>query len=126
MLPDDLEDWLTDEGDRVVSKMAESGIASLCQADRAIFEVWVLDTETRNGGVSQYFANRDHSHWDTLRQLAALEEFRSLRAFINTIDSVIADSDDPYTTIINSSVDLEEAYEQHQTWIVTELRAFAA
>jgi hypothetical protein len=38
----DLENWLTDEGDRVIRKMAASGLAALNRDERLIYEVWVL------------------------------------------------------------------------------------
>lgn len=56
MLSSFLEDWLTDAGDRVVRKLA-AGVGALSSEERLVFEVWLLDTEARNGGLSQYFAN---------------------------------------------------------------------
>ena len=51
-MPWDLEDWLTEIGDRVVRKMAASGPETLTPQERLIYEVWIFDTETRNCGVS--------------------------------------------------------------------------
>ena len=70
MLSWDLEDWLTEEGDKVVTKEAALGLGSLTSRERLIYEVWLFDTETRNGGVSQYFCNRGIAQWDELKKAA--------------------------------------------------------
>lgn len=58
VLPRDLDDWLTEAGDRVVHKMAAGRPEALRPMERLVYEVWLFDTETRNGGASQYFCNR--------------------------------------------------------------------
>ncbi|MBA2238296.1 MAG: hypothetical protein H0W24_06300, partial [Lysobacter sp.] len=50
MLPWDLEDWLTDEGDNVVRKAAAAkGESALNEPERLLYELWLFDTEQRNG-----------------------------------------------------------------------------
>lgn len=124
-LPDDLEDWLTNEGARVVTQMADSDGTPISEFDRAIYEIWVLDTETRNGGVSQYFDNRGLSQWQSLAQAAAALHLPSLREFISAANIVIEGTADPYDAVLCSDPDLEDIYKRLQTAIVTELRQFA-
>ena len=120
VLPNDLEDWLTDEGDRVIHKMAAGETCS--DADLAIYEIWLLDTETRNGGVAQYFGNRGREQWQSLSNVADTRGFIALTKFIDAVESVIANATDPYDAIIDSDVDLDGQYHEIQTAIVTELR----
>jgi hypothetical protein len=122
MLPWDLEDWLTDEGDKVVRKAAAANSRDALDAgERLLYELWLFDTEQRNGGVSQYFCNRGLEHWDALSRLAtpALPCFSSFAAKVN---EVVARSDDPYQAVIESDVHLDDWYDEHQTRLVDELR----
>lgn len=123
MLPLDLEDWLTDEGDKVVRKAAEAKTGSaLDDRERLLYELWLFDTEQQNGGVSQYFCNNGLPQWEVLSRLAsaALASFPSFAAKVN---EVVGHSDDPYQAVINSGVDLDAWYCEHQVRLVTELRA---
>ena len=122
-LPDDLEDWLTNEGDRVVTQMADSDGTPISEFDRAVFEIWVLDTETRNGGVSQYFANRGLSRWHSLAQAAVTHNLPSLREFISAANIVVEGATtDLYDAVVCSDTDLDDIYKRLQTVIVAELR----
>ena len=57
MLPWNLEDWLTEEGDRIVRKVAAANSRdALDGRDRLLYELWLFDTEQRNGGVSHTLA----------------------------------------------------------------------
>ncbi len=53
----ELEDWLLDSGEQVTRKLIAQGTASLSPVERFLREVWLLDIQVRNGGVSQYFCN---------------------------------------------------------------------
>ena len=122
MLPWDLEDWLTDEGDKVVRKAAAADSRdALDPRERLLFEFWLLDTEQRNGGVLQYFGNRGLEQWDVLSRLAA-PALPSFVPFAAKVNAVVARSDDPYRAVINSDVDLDAWYREHQVALVTELR----
>ena len=123
MLPLDLEDWLTGEGDRVVRQAAAAGAPDALSArDRLVYEFWLFDTEQRNGGVSQYFCNWGLGQWETLSRLeaAALPSFARFAAQVN---EVVGGSEDPYRAVIESGMDLDAWYAQHQVELVTELRA---
>src|SRR5260370_42100571 len=58
MLPLDLEDWLTEMGDQIVRKPASEGEAALTAREQLIYDIWILDTEARNGARPQNFAAR--------------------------------------------------------------------
>ena len=124
-LPDSLEDWLTNEGDRVVTQMADSDGTPISGFDRTVYEIWVLDTETRNGGVAQYFGNRGLSQWRSLTQAVAPHHLPALREFILAADMVVEGAAAPYDAVLCSDPDLDDIYRRLQTAIVTELRQFA-
>src|SRR6185436_4212959 len=106
MLPWDLEDWLTDEGDKVVHKAAAADSRdALDPRERLLYEVWLLDTEQRNGGISQYFGNRGLEQWDALSRLAA-PALPSFARFAAKVNAVVGRSEDPYRAVIRSDVDL--------------------
>jgi hypothetical protein len=121
MLPNDLEDWLTAEGDRVVRKEAASGHAALGAREQLLYEVWLFDTEQRNGGVSQYFCNC-RENWEQLCRLAQ-PAIPSFALFAAAVNKVIGGSEDPYQSVIDSDVNLDEMYRAYQIQLVTELKA---
>jgi hypothetical protein len=122
MLPWDLEDWLTDEGDRVVRKSAAANSDDVLDAtDRLLQEFWLLDTEQRNGGLSQYFCNHGSGQWKTLSRLAA-STLPTFATFAAKVDEVINDSNDPYQAIIDSDVKLDAWYYENQLALVRELQ----
>jgi len=118
----ELEDWLTNEGDKVVRKASTANaLAALDWRARLIYEVWLLDTERRNGGVSQYFCNRGLKQWDALSKVA-LPCLPSFALFANTVNSVIGRSSDPYKAVIDSGVDLDTHYDENAVGLITELQ----
>jgi hypothetical protein len=121
MLPWNLEDWLTEEGDRVVRKVAAANSRDVLDVhDRLLYELWLFDTEQRNGGVSQYFGNHGLEQWDMLARVAA-PLLQSFPAFASKVNEVVGRSHDPYQAIIDSEVDLDGWYNHHQLRLVTEL-----
>jgi hypothetical protein len=123
MLPWDLEDWLTEAGHKIVVKAADAGSRDVLDLrERLLYEVWLFDTEQRNGGVSQYFANRGRAHWEVFSRLAS-PRLPSFAEFAAKIDKVVGDSEDPYSAIIESDTDLDQWYEQYCVRLVTELRS---
>ncbi|HEX2661142.1 MAG TPA: hypothetical protein VHU40_22840 [Polyangia bacterium] len=121
MLPDDLEDWLTEEGDRVVQKVAAAGAASLNRRERLVYEIWLFDTEQRNGGVSQYFANWGREHWDTLCAVA-IPLLPRFSAFAACVHEVVAEAADAYLAVLESDGALDRAYEECRASLVSDLR----
>lgn len=122
MLPWNLEDWLTEVGDRVVRKVAAANsVDVLGESERLLYEFWLFDTEQRNGGVSQYFGNRGLKQWDELTRCATprLPSFPEFAAIVN---EAVGRARDPYQAILNSTIDLDASYGQHQLLLVRELR----
>lgn len=121
MLPRELEDWLTEEGDRVVRKRAELGAEALTTSERLLYAVWLFDTETRNGAVSQYFCNRGLVEWSELRRLAgpALSQFGR---FSSEVQAAIEGHEDPYSAVLAIGRSLDERYASCAPALVSELR----
>ncbi|MGD9790763.1 MAG: DUF4375 domain-containing protein [Phycisphaerales bacterium] len=124
MLPWNLEDWLTDEGDKVVRKHSALGDAGLSDQERLLYEVWLFDSETRNGGISQYFCNHGNAQWAALCA-AARSKLPSFRTFADSVDQIVAGQQDPYEAVIGSGDALDQAYAAVQARLVAELKAHA-
>ena len=123
MKPPELDTWLTEEGDRLVRKIATThGVDALDARERLVYEIWLFDTEQRNGGVSQYFCNRGLEQWRTLSEIAstALTSFVPLAEVVN---QVIDNSTDPYRALIKSAVNLDAYYQMHRVRLLAELRS---
>jgi len=119
----ELEDWITEEGNRIVRKVASvvNGANALNPHERLIYEVWLFDTEQRNGGVSQYFCNYGLAQWNALSQLA-LPVLDSFAIFADAVNKVVGRSSDPYKTIIGSDTDLNVRYEACRIQLLEDLR----
>ena len=118
-MPDHLEDWLTDTGADVIRKRIGDP-SSLSPSECLVYEIWLLDTEARNGGLSQYFCNRGLAHWNdcvALAQIAGLEPFAP---FARAVDVLIAGHEDPYAAIIDSPGG-DSLWYDHQAAVVEEL-----
>jgi hypothetical protein len=121
-LPWDLEDWLTDVGGRVVEKQGALGDSSLSKLDQLILEIWLLDTEARNGGLSQYFANHGVEQWKRCVALASSDVIPSFRPFAEAVTAMLSRNPDPYLAIIARDAEANDLYHTHQPSIVSELR----
>jgi hypothetical protein len=121
-LPWDLEDWLTDVGYEVVRKEASQGEAALTAQEKLIHEIWLLDTEARNGGISQYFANRGKKQWEQCTALATAWPLPSFSPFAKRMSDLLKGNADPYEALIEREVEANELYYAYQIPIVTELR----
>src|SRR5262245_90775 len=118
-LPWELEDWLTDAGDRVVRKLASAPAAVLPDRERLIYEVWLLDTEARNGGLSQYFCNGGIEQWNSCVALASTS-LPSFPAFAERVATLLKQAPDPYLAILNT--DSDDLWYEYQEAVVSELR----
>jgi hypothetical protein len=125
MLHDELNDWLTNAGDVVVRMKAVDGLDSLQPHERLLYEVWLFDTEQRNGGVSQYFCNWGREQWDSLCASAS-PNVPSFLSFAVKVNSVIGCHSDPYDAIIESGDCLDTAYQQNANQIISELQTIVA
>jgi Domain of unknown function (DUF4375) len=109
-LPLDLEDWLTDVGDQIVCKRASEGEAALSAREKLIYEIWLLDTEARNGGISQYFANRGMKQWEQCTALATAWPVPSFSAFAKRVSDLLIGNADPYLALIAREAEANEVY----------------
>ena len=123
MLPWDLEDWLTEIGDQVVKKKAAQGFDALTTTERDVYEVWLFDTEARNGGVSQYFCNRGRERWAALLNVARNPRLPTLADFAGRIQGLIENAEVAYEAAVNAGDEPDTLYEQHQIQIMRELRS---
>ncbi len=122
MLPLDLEDWLTEMGDQIVRKRASEGEAALTAREQLIYEIWILDTEARNGGIPQYFANRGMKQWEQCTALVTAWPVPSFTLFAKRLSDLLIGNADPYLALITREPEANELYYAYQIPIVTELR----
>lgn len=121
MLPRDLEEWLTEEGDRVVRMHIQN--VELSPRDRLIYEIWLLDTESRNGGLSQYFANRGIDQWRNCVAAASSGATPSFIPFASEVAAMIGGGDDPYQALVKLGRGAEETWDKYNEAVVSELRS---
>src|SRR5262249_18913933 len=121
MLPPNLEDWLTNEGDRVAH--ARVAGAALPPLDELIYEIWLLDTEARNGGLSQYFANCGTVQWQSCTRASLAGLTPSFAPFAAEVDAMIDRSEDPYQAINTLGRVAEETWGRYDRAVVSELKA---
>jgi hypothetical protein len=119
MLPQDLEDWLTDAGDAVVRKPHDTR----SEEERLIYEIWLLDTEARNGGVSQYFCNGGLDQWRRCVLEASRGTVPSFAPFASQITRMIAGTTDPYEALIQLGSAPDDAWDGAKVAVVSELKA---
>src|SRR5688572_12636211 len=120
VLPDELNDWLTDAGDVVVRKRA--GGAVLSPDEQLVYEIWLLDTQARNGGLSQYFGNCGLEQWQRCVAAASARGLDSFAPFAERVGTLIAGARDPYKALIKRGRAADEVYYEHESRIVDELR----
>jgi hypothetical protein len=120
MLPDDLNSWLTEIGGAMVEKQA-AGVA-LTPIEQMIYEIWALDTQTRNGGLSQYFCNYGLDGWKKCSAAAIAVGLATFGPFAEQVTALIGDSKDPYKVLIKKGRAGDDVYNRHSSHIVSELR----
>jgi hypothetical protein len=118
----ELEQWLLDTGEKVTLKLMAEGPASLSLIERFLREVWILDIQTSNGGVSQFFCNYGLSHWNALKESWPSRDVPGLGPIIIEIDRVIAGAEDPYLATLDASPGIEDVYDVHSSRMKAELR----
>jgi len=106
----------------VVKKYSKSKVLTV--RERLIYEVWLLDTEWRNGGLSQYFGNHGIANWKALSKVAT-PKLASFKPFAKVVNQVIGKSKDPYEATLKSASQLDEHYFNIQTRLITELKTLA-
>lgn len=120
MLPLELEDWITETGAAVVEKRMVDP-ESLSPEEQLIFEIWLLDTESRNGGLSQYFCSHGSSQWSSCMRAAERANLNTFRPFSELVKPFIYGIEDPYLAIVNAGDEAENLWYGHQAAVVGEL-----
>jgi hypothetical protein len=118
-LPNELDDWLTEAGDFVVQKRATG--EPIDSNEQLIYEIWLLDTQVRNGGVSQYFCNCPEN-WEKCVTLAKSEALVLFEPFARELNNVLSGARDAYTRILNRESEAGRLYHTHAPNFVAELR----
>lgn len=121
MLTWDLEDWITDVGADLVEKRFANA-SNLTTMESAVYEIWLLDTEARNGGVSQYFCNHGLQQWAACQTAAVAVGLSSFHAFADALNAIIGTAQDPYEVIRAQGDPAEDLWYSYQSAVVQELR----
>jgi len=122
MLSWELEDWITDVGANVLDKRIANP-ASLSPKEALVYEIWLLDTEARNGGLSQYFCNHGIEQWQCCEAVAKQADLASFVPFAAALNSIVGGSSDPYSAVQEKGDAAEDLWFKHQSSVVNELRA---
>jgi hypothetical protein len=118
-----LTGWLLDAGAGVARKgQALGGVEALTPIERLLYELWIFDMEQQNGGVSQYFCNQPIQEWNRVSSLAR-PALPSFNVFASTVESVVGQSVDPYESVVDSSVNLDDLYEDIRVPLLLELQS---
>ena len=120
MLPNDLSEWLSDTGGVIVDRRAAG--AALSPIEQVVYEIWLLDTQKRNGGLSQYFCNCGAEQWRQCIATANDVGLSSFALFATQVDALIAGAKDPYKVLIKQGRVGDDIYDEHSNRIVRELR----
>lgn len=121
MLSWDLGDWITDAGADVLDKRLADPMG-LTPAESVVYEIWLLDTEARNGGLSQYFCNQGLQQWVACQAATRTIGLTSFREFANAVNAVIGAAEDPYEAIWAQGDPAEDLWFSYQALVVHELR----
>lgn len=121
MLTWDLEDWITDVGADLVEKRF-ANTSNLTTMESAVYEIWLLDTEARNGGVSQYFCNHGLQQWAACQTAVVAVGLNSFYAFADALNAIIGTAQDPYEVIRAQGDPAEDLWYSYQSAVVQELR----
>jgi hypothetical protein len=121
----DLMGWFAHVGNRAEQKRARNGDASLSKPEKLIYELWLLDTEIQEGGLSKYFANRGLRQW---RHCVALvpQAIPSFLRFAQRVDGLLRIDPNPngagLIASVASAAEADNLYRQYRRPIVAELR----
>ena len=120
MLSWDLEDWITETGAALVERHFLDP-QSLTPQETLLFEIWLLDTEARNGGLSQYFLNRGITQW--LKCISAARDggLSAFAPFVDATNAIIGSSSDPYDAINSAGDSAENLWYTYQPAVIKQL-----
>ncbi len=115
-------DWLANAGDAAVRKRAQG--VTLSSMEKLVYEIWLLDMQACNGGLSQYFCNCGLAQWKQCTAAVSAADLSKFAVFAQQVEQIIAGARDPYKAIIKAGRAAEDLYLDHQSSIVRELREF--
>ncbi len=107
-------------GGAIVDKRAAG--QSLSPMEQVVYEIWALDTQARNGGLSQYFCNYGLERWCGCIASAIAVGLTSFGPFAQQVGTLIAGTRDPYKALIKKGSAGDEIYAAHSSHIVRKLR----
>ncbi len=116
-------DWLANAGDLAIRKRAQG--VSLSAVEQLVYEIWLLDIQACNGGLSQYFGNCGLAQWKQCLAAVSPAGLRSFASFSEEVERVIAGARDPYKAIIKAGRAADDLYLNYQSAIARDLRDFA-
>lgn len=120
----ELDDWVADAGARIYDKRC-ADLNSLSPVDELIYEIWLLDTESRNGGLSQYFRNHGLAQWKSCCASAVSQGLAGFADFEAAVSTMIAGVDDPVLAIRSGGDSAEDLWYSYQRGVSKELRQLA-
>ena len=94
----------------------------LTMSEQLTFELYALDAEWMNGGLSQYFCNQGMEHWEALLRLAS-GTLPSFPPFAESVDRVVRHAPDPYLSVLEVGPTLDALYGGSRAALISELRA---
>ena len=95
---------------------------TLTPMEQIVYEIWLLDTQARNGGLSQYFCNCGLEQWHSCTAAASAADLTSFRPFAEQLGMLIAGARDPSKALIKKGRAGDEVYDVHSNHIVRQLR----
>jgi len=122
MMPWNLEDWITDAGADVLDKRM-AGPDTLSPVEELLYQIWLLDTEARNGGLSQYFCNHGLAQWHACEKATLAGGLSTFAPFAEALNGILAGALDPYTAIRERGDVAEDLWFKYQPAVVQQLKA---
>jgi len=123
-LPASLENWFAEASARIEGKRQTGGNVSLSKDERLVYELWLLDTEIRKGGLTLYFANHGLEQWEHCVALAS-EIIPTFARFASMIDKLRSPDSDlsgiGLTAALGSAGRAQRLYHMCRAAIITEL-----
>lgn len=120
-MPWHLDDWISDAGADVLEKRQSTG-SPLSAVESLVYEVWLLDTEARNGGLSQYFGNHGLEQWRSLVSWVAASSIPSFAPFQARVEQLIEGTGNPSRTIQEQGDEAENLWYGYQPDVIAEVR----
>ncbi|WP_431258433.1 DMP19 family protein [Roseateles chitinivorans] len=116
----DLEDWMTDVGAGLLDRSSPG--EKLSRKEDAMLRFWILDTEARNGGLSQYFRNHGQAEWVACMACAAALDLTTFVPFAAAVNALLAKHADPFLAIRSDGDEGEDLWFRHQPQVIRELK----